>query len=144
MIDIENTIINGIKTGVETAYPGIVVYSDFTETPASFPCIFVAEDNNTTYEGSAVGNVENHARVTYTVNVYTNNKTGKKMLAKKIADTVDGLFIGWKFTRSMMAKTPNIDNSIYRITMRYTAVVAKPILSGDGDSATAMYQIYKS
>lgn len=144
MIDIENKIFDTVKTALVAQYPDIVVYSDYTAAPSKFPCVFLVEDGNTTLERTAIENQENHARITYTVNVYTNNASGRKTLAKDIAKLIDDVFIGLKFSRSMMNKLPNIDESIYRITSRYTAVVGKPVVSGSGSSTTYRYQIYKA
>jgi len=143
MIDIENRVIQIVKTALNTGYPNIPVYSDYTAVPSEFPCVYMVEDANTTYEKSFVDNEENHAKVSYTINVYTNDKNGRKSSAKEIANIIDATMLANKFVRSMMSKTPNIDDSIYRITMRYSAVVGKPVVSGSGEETTYRYQIYK-
>jgi hypothetical protein len=66
----------------------------------------------------------------YEINVYTNDSQGKKTKAKSIANVIDGQMSLMHFTRKFRSQTPNVDRTIYRITMRYSAVVREGILSG--------------
>lgn len=144
MIDIENKVFNDIADAVRskfiTQYPKLTVVGEYIDVPPSFPCITIVEDDNYAYTKSQddVG-IEHHVNVMYSVNIYTNNVNGKKALAKSIADVVDGKMKDLKFTRRMRNQIPNQDRSIYRITMRYSAIVGDARTDKDGNLT---YQIY--
>lgn len=141
MIDIESKVFNDIAIALRQKYNGISVYGEYVEVPSAFPCVTIVMDNNSTYIGSLdERNRENHANVTFTVNVYSNLTSGKKSQAKDIANFVDEMLLDMKFTRSMMSQTPNIDRSIYRITAMYNAVVSSASVDEDGNMT---YQIYR-
>ncbi len=134
MIEVENlvfsTVANAVETAFSTDYPGLVCYGEYVAAPSSFPCVCLVEDDNYRYTNSDDNQLQEHqANLLYTCNIYTNNTDGKKMLAKAIADVVDNTMASMKFPRTMMNQLPNIDRTIYRLTMRYTAVVGEPILT---------------
>ena len=144
MIDIENIVIDTVKNAVmsaySTLYPGLNVQGQSVDVPSGFPCVTVEEIGNTTYEPTQDESlVEHEATVTYAINVYANETSNKKSVAKKIANTVDQTMQGMNFTRLLKTPTPNVDRSIYRITMRYEAVVGTKVGSG----SSAYYPIYR-
>lgn len=140
MIDIENKVFNDIAIPLREKFNGIYVVGEFIDLPNSFPCVTLVEEDNFTYGGSQDTSLkENHANVVYTVNIYSNKTKGKKTEAKEIADMIDGLMQDMKFTRTFRSQIPNTDRTIYRIIMRYSAVVSKGIKDGD----TTVYQIYR-
>lgn len=140
MIDIENKVFNDVATVLRQKFDGIYVVGEYLELPNSFPCVTLVEEDNYTYTDSQDQSLkENHATVVYTVNVYSNKTNGKKSEAKKIADEIDGLMEGMKFTRTFRSQIPNTDRTIYRIIMRYTAVVSRGVKNGN----TTTYKIYR-
>ena len=142
MIDIENLIVDKVNTGLATlkqTYPKLKVVSEYVETMAEFPLVSVVEEDNYTHLGTQDGELADHAvNVMFAVNIYTHGKN-KKSIAKQIASTVDATMLNNLFTRTFMGQTPNVDRTVYRITMRYTAVVAAPVT--DGNNKT--YQMYR-
>ena len=142
MIDIENLIVDKVNTGLATlkqTYPKLKVVSEYVETMAEFPLVSVVEEDNYSHLGTQDAELVDHAvNVMYSVNVYTHGKN-KKSVAKQIASKVDETMLSNLFTRTFMGVTPNVDRTVYRITMRYTAVVAAPIV--DGNNKT--YQMYR-
>lgn len=150
MIDVESLVFSTVADAVETAfatdYPGLVCYGEYVSAPSSFPCVCLVEDDNYRYTNSDDNQLQEHqANVLYTCNIYTNNADGKKGLAKAIAAVVDTTMAGMKFTRTMMEQLPNIDRTIYRMTMRYTAVVGEPITTRtEDDVTTTTYSVYRS
>lgn len=144
MIDIENKVFNELANAVrsefKTEYPNLTVVGEYIDVPPSFPCVTIVEDDNYVYLKSQddVG-IEHHVNVMYSVNIYTNNVNGKKALAKSIADVIDNKMQNLKFTRRMRNQIPNQDRSIYRITMRYSAIVENARIDEDGNLT---YQIY--
>lgn len=140
MISIENYVVNSISEAIAPLladYPSLKVGSMYVDIPTAFPYVSVEEIDNYTYQESHVDLQEEHAIVTYDVNVYANDPS-LKTNAKVIADTVDAAMQNLKFTRIMSGVFPNIDRTIYRYTMRYEAIVQK----GKEDGDTIIYQMY--
>lgn len=136
MIDVESMVLTAVKTAVQTQYPNAKVMSEKLDVPSSFPFISVVEEDNTSYRKTQDDvSKEHHAEVMYEVNVYSNLAKGRKSEAKAIMEIVDNTLQGIKFTRIMKLPTPNKDTTIYRITARYTAVIAEK----NGD----IYQVYR-
>ena len=141
MIDIENLIVNKVNTAVatlKTTYPKLRVVSDYIETIETFPLISIVQSDNYTHlETQDAALVDHAANVAFEINVYANDKY-KKSTAKKVAAAVDAEMLNNLFTRTFMGQTPDVDRTVYRITMRYTAVVW-PVV--DGSNTT--YQMYR-
>lgn len=142
MIDIENLIVTKVNTALtplKQTYTNLKVVSDYIEVNEEFPLVSVVQSNNYTHLNTQDAELEDHAaNVTFEINVYANDSK-KKSTAKMIASVVDEEMLKNLFTRTFMGQTPNVDRTIYRITMRYTAVVAAPVV--DGTSKT--YQMYR-
>lgn len=132
MIDIENKVLSVVREAVLAAYPNAVVYGEYIDAPASFPCVTVTEDTNYTYVYTKDEQLmEHHAEVQYAVNVYSNKQVGAKLEAKAILNIADNAMQSMKFWRTMTRQVPNVDRSIYRMIARYRAVVGEPTQVGD-------------
>ena len=141
MIDIENLVCNNLFQAVNAAYPNAVCYSEYVEIPASFPCVTLYEADNRTYRPSDDEQLADHqVHVMYECNVYSDKQYGKKAEAKEIADIVDLSMQSMKFSRNMRSQIPNQDRTIYRVTMRFEAVVGEPIVNDDGTTTLQMYR----
>lgn len=128
MIDVENIIFTELATALRAAYNGISVYGEYVEVPATFPCVTIVEsDNQVLKQTRDLSGVEHYAKVMYEINVYSNKANGKKSQAKEISNMIDGMMTDLLFTRTFRGQTPNIDRTIYRITLRYEAVVREGI-----------------
>ena len=139
MIDIENLIVDKVNCAVKRCFPEAKVESMFIEQPKTFPFVSVMESDNYTHRPTQDGSLEDHAvNVMYTVSIYANDAQ-KKTTAKRIADIVDDVMLTNLFTRTMRMQVPNLDRSIYRIELRYTAVVAAP----KSDGVVTVYQMYR-
>jgi len=126
MIDIENELFNQIATKLRNKFNSISVYGEYIKSPAVFPAVFIEERGNNVYERTQdSGNIENHARLMYEVNVYSNKQTGKKSECKKIFEVIDNEFASMGFTRTLKEPIANLeDASIYRMVGRYTGVIS--------------------
>lgn len=129
MIDVENIVFNNVEAAVRDAfladYPQLTCYSEYVAAPSGIPSFSLYESNNRTYRRTLDERTsENHARITYMVDVYTNNED-KKTLARQIANVIDMSMQSMNFQRVTMLPTPNMDRSIYRITMRYEGLVER-------------------
>ena len=74
---------------------------------------------------------ENHCKVMFQIDIYTNNKNeiDRLELAESIEETVSDFMIGLGFSRTMSKPIPNVsDMSIYRISMRFEGVIGKDAL----------------
>lgn len=139
MIDIENVIFTRLANAIRTEFSGISVYGEYIETPASFPCVTVVEADNRVLERTRdLSGVEHNARVMYEINVYTNDANGKKAKAKEISNVIDNVMSELLFTRTFRGQTPNIDRTIYRITLRYIGVVSE----NHGTDENALYVMH--
>ena len=127
MIDIESSVFSIVAQAVREKYPKIFMTGEYVMSPSSFPCVSLVEIDNAVYRNSSTNTVEeNHAAVTYEVNVYSNKSTGKKAECKAIIGLIDTQLANLGFTRTMLEPIPNmVEATIYRMLGRYRAVVSK-------------------
>ena len=127
MINVENEIFNIIAKAVRTAYPDAYVVGEYVKSPPQFPCVSIEEIDNSAYERTqSSSSLENHADITYEVNIYSNKPSGKKSECKAIASLIDNELATLGFSRSMLRPVPNVeDTTIYRMLGRYRGVVSK-------------------
>lgn len=127
MIDLENEIFNNVANAIRGEYPDAYVVGEYVKSPSRFPCVSIVEMDNTAYDKTQTsGSLENHADVTYEVNIYSNITSGKKSECKAIASLLDNEFATLGFSRTMLQPIPNGDDAtIYRMVGRYRGVVSK-------------------
>ena len=127
MINIENEIFDVVYNAISNEYPDAFVVSEYVKSPPRFPSVSIVEIDNTAYDRTqSSGSLENHADVTYEVNIYSNKTSGKKSECKAIASLIDNEFATLGFSRTMLQPIPNVDDAtIYRMTGRYRGVVSK-------------------
>lgn len=123
MIDIEPMVFEAVKLAVAP----VKCASSYQDHSTVFPLVTLEEQDNSVYEKTQdSGNIENHARILYEVNVYSNLTNGKKSQARQLIHVVDEAMENLGFVRSYCSPTPNLaDSTVYRITARYRAVVDK-------------------
>lgn len=126
MIDIENEVVTLVYNALQSEGITASVESVTNLNPDKFPTVCVEEIDNYSYGGSADSKSnENHAAVSYEINVFTNDLSGKKQQAKKIIDVIDTKMISKGFSR-FSKTTLSLDNGTkYRIVARYRAYVDK-------------------
>ena len=129
MINIESEVFNIIARVVESEYPDAYVVGEYVKSPPQFPSVSIVEIDNSAYDRTqSSGSLENHADVTYEVNIYSNKTSGKKSECKAIASLIDNEFATLGFSRTMLQPIPNVDDAtIYRMTGRYRGVVSKDL-----------------
>ena len=141
MIDIENKVIDTVFKAVRATYPSAQCYGEYVAVPAAFPCVCLYESSNTTYKRSLDTDLNEHQVVLlYECNVYSDKANGKKAEARNIANIVDAAMQGMKFTRTFMNPLPNLDRTIYRITLRWEAIAGEPITTDGTDITIQMYR----
>lgn len=127
MINVETEIFNIVANAVKTDYPDAYIVGEYVKSPPRFPAVSIEEIDNSVYDRTqSSGSLENHADLTYEVNIYSNKTSGKKSECKAIASLIDNEFATLGFSRAMLQPIPNMDDAtIYRITGRYRGVVSK-------------------
>lgn len=146
MISIEDWVFTAIYNAVKAEYPEAVILGDYLEEVASYPTVTVTEIyNNTLRRMQDEEPVEHYATLTYEVNVYANDRVGKKEVCKDILRIIDGVMFGIKFTKSRQRQLPAIDHSrtVYRMYTRYTGVVDEGTVVTDGETETVTYHTYR-
>lgn len=147
MVDIENYVFTKLEEAIHEQYPEAVVVGDYIEELASFPTITINEIMNATLRRMQDEEpTEHYATVTYEVNVYCDDRLGKKAKCKAILDIVDGVMFGMKFTKGLTRRLPSVNNTrtIYRMYSRYTAVVDEgTVETGEDGEETIVYHTYR-
>jgi len=126
MIDIESELFNKLSVAIKTEYPTAYVTGEYVPAPSSFPCVSIVEiDNYPLVSTQDTSSQENHANLTYEINIYSNKTTGKKAECKAIASLIDSEMLGLGFNRTMLNNILNLnDSTIYRMVGRYRAIVS--------------------
>lgn len=128
MIDIENDIFSKVATALRSTFSGIVVYGEYMDVPAKFPCVTLVEADNRVNQSMRTVNIENAVNVMYEMNVFSNKASGKKAEVKAIASAADEIMESIGFTRTFREQIPNLnDATIYRMVCRYEAVIDKDL-----------------
>ena len=101
-------------------------------SPPKFPAVTIVQQDNSVYQQTMDFDChENHCKVMFQIDIYTNNKNeiDRLELAESIEETVSDFMIGLGFSRTMSKPIPNVsDMSIYRISMRFEGVIGKDAL----------------
>lgn len=125
MIDVENEVFTTIAIALREAYPDIYVTGEKVAAPPAYPCASLEELDNYAYKSSQdSGSNENHANLTYEVQVFSNKANGKKSQCKEIFAVCDREFQKMGFTRTMKQPVPMDDAISYQLIGRYEAVVS--------------------
>ena len=127
MIDVENEIFTTVANALRSVYPDIYMVGEYVKTPSQFPCVSLIEMDNTAYDKTQTScNLENHASVTYELDVYSNKTSGKKAECKKISALIDKEMLALGLSRTMLQPIPNSDDAtIYRMKGRYMGVISE-------------------
>ena len=122
MIDIENKVYTILKTALGN---NVDTSSMYVESPTSFPHVSIMQEDSVTYLPTRDNTCnENHALITFGINIYTE---GNKAAAKSLLGIIDDTMIGMDFERDMVTEIPNEQRGIYRIFVRYLGLISKAI-----------------
>ena len=128
MIEIENAVIDSVSQMLKKRFKlkADAIRSVHLNTPPCFPCVMIYESSNSTLEATCDEQGEHHINVRYTVEVYTNDATGKKQKAKEIASAIDDHLIALGFFRGSKQYTFGTNEStVFVITSSYRGVVGE-------------------
>ncbi len=127
MLDFSNEIYTAFANAVRTAHAGVKTSSEYVRSPAEFPFSSCDEISNTDVQNLFDSSrAEKFARLQYRIQVFSNNKSGKKAEARSIFATGDAVMKGLGFVRTTYTTTPDIyESTIYQITAIYEAIIDK-------------------
>lgn len=127
MIDYEDVIMTAIQTGLnEASLSDVTLFDQTILSPTVFPCVCVENIDNYIYRKTIdSGCNENHAQVSYEVNVYSNKNIDKRADCKRIFAVISNVLTGLGFTRNSMNPVNTNDSTVYRLVGRFSAVVSK-------------------
>lgn len=124
MIDIESYVYSKVVDAITAASITADISGVYVESPEAFPHISIEETSNVNrLDCMGIAASEIKADLLYTINIYTNTAT-KKADAKRIASVVDTAMLGMGFRRSFSGNLPNLERTIYRLTLHYVGTVA--------------------
>lgn len=127
MIDVENYVIDKVAQHVHADTPSAQIYSSHVRTPSVFPCVMIYESSNTTYEDTRTADgIERHAEVRYTIEICTNDTTGKKENAKRLMRVIDDAMQEMGFYRASRQYTFGTnESSVFVALTTYRGLVGE-------------------
>lgn len=122
MIDFENEFVDAVRTAVTAKFSSATVVSEYVPKPSAFPHVYIRETDNASEAATfRLNGGESDARLSYTIDVFSNRKSGKKSECKAVMAAVDDTMQRYNFQRTFCNPFPNEnDASIYRMVARYT------------------------
>lgn len=126
MIDYAGWIYTKLTEKLRESYPKIYTSQDDSTAPPQFPAVTIVQKDNVNYQRTIdCDSKENHVKVMYQIDVYTNGKTDKIQRARAISADISDYLLSLGFNRTMCQPIPNVsDMSIYRISMRFEGVIS--------------------
>ena len=128
MIDCEDELFREVSTALRQQFPGLYITGATIRAAPRFPCVSIVQRGNQVWRnGRDSTHIENFVEVMVEVEIYSNKTEGKKAECKTLAAAVDAILATKGFTRIMLEPLPNLaDDSIYRMTGRYRAIISEP------------------
>lgn len=140
MIDISSKVFDTVYTAVTTVDSTVDVMDVPPELLAKYPSVVVREVGNVPVKSTNTDDcAENYTRISYEINVYTDNKSGAREKATQIFQAFDTAMQNLKFARTMTRRLPNQDRTIYRMYGRYEVIVSAPETVGNN----TVYHMYR-
>lgn len=145
MIDIENLVFDTVYNQLIQAYPNVNITAGYDEQNAIFPTVLIRETNNQPYRASATDDCsENHTRVTFEVEVFSDKENTARSECKELLNAVDDIMQSMKFRRIHKNRPINIDRTVYRQYARYEVIVGKPITYNVGQqNEKTVFHMYR-
>lgn len=126
MIDVESQIYTLVRNAIVAEYPDAKISSTLDLSPSEFPSVSIEEIGNTSLESTITSTSnENHATISYEINVWSIKTAGRKAEAKAILAIADTLLLDLNFIRTNTNPVQIDDGTKYRLIARYSAVVDK-------------------
>lgn len=137
MSRIESLVYTAVRADVLELYDQAYVTGSYTPNIEKFPCVYIHLNEMSVVErGIDTTSIDNQVRVVFTVEVYTDYKSQKKLAAETLFDQVNRTMTGMGFVQTFYSPTPNMDTTIHRITGRFKGIVKY-------DEANDTYRVYQ-
>ena len=147
MIDIENMVFDKVSAGFASTITTIPVNvtAGYDENSAVYPTVVVRETGNAALTKTATDDCsENHARLTYEIEVYSNKIDTGRSECKLLLNTADDIMQSMKFRRIYKSRPINVDRTVWRQYARYEVIVGKPVTYDKGTAnERTVYQMYR-
>ena len=145
MIDIENLVFDTVYNQLSVLHTSANITAGYEETNAVYPAVIVRQTNSQPYRQSATDDSsENHTRVTFEIDVYSDKKDKGRSECKDILADADAIMQSMKFRRVHMNRPLNVDRTIWRQYARYEVIVGKPVVHDVGtENERTVYQMYR-
>lgn len=126
MIDVSTQIYSDLTKLLREDFPDIYTARCKANVTPRFPAVSIVEQNNITYAQTIERSNETYVKLTYYFEIFANDSEIKQQQAEKIRDIINKQMIDWGFIRTLCQPLPNLEDlTIYRINMRYEAVVSR-------------------
>lgn len=148
MIDVENLVFDTVYTALIQQFPNVNITAGYDAQSAVYPVVVVREVNNQPVVSTATDDCsENHTKVTYEVEVYSNKGDTARSECKELLNAVDDIMQEMKFRRVHKNLPVNIHRTVFRQYARYEVIVGKGVttVTGTGDEqvTTTTFQLYR-
>lgn len=140
MISIENFVFDTFYNQLIQMYPDASITNGYDAENATFPSVVLRETGNVAYRNSATDDcAENHARLTYEVEVTSNKEGTARSECRDLLNAADEIMQGMKFFRTYKSRPFNMNRTMYSQSARYEGIVGKPVeINGN-----TVYQMYR-
>lgn len=128
MLDFQRQIFSRLTLYLREKHTKIYTSRNDSAAPPMFPAVTIVQKDNVNYQRTMDACHENHVKVMYQIDIYTNDKKelDRMQLADNISYDISDFMIGLGFNRTLCQPIPNVaDMSIYRITMRFEGVIGR-------------------
>lgn len=145
MIDIESFVFDTVYNQLSVLHPEANISSGYDEKMATSLNVAIRETGNTPYQfGNTDDCAENYSRVTFEVEVTSDDTGEARSKCKAILDDADIIMQSMKFRRIYKSSALNIGRNAFRQYARYEVIVGKPVTvnAGQQDERT-IYQMYR-
>lgn len=140
MIDIEDFVFDTFYNQLILKYPNANITNGYDESFASSLTIIIRETNNVPFRKTSTDEcVENHARLTYEIEVICDEESTGRQKCKAVLNDVDIAAQGMKMARIHKNRPINIDRTRWRQYARYEVIVQK----GQEINGNTVFQMYR-
>ena len=145
MIDIESMVFDYVYNQLHESYPSVNISAGYDEHNAIFPTVVIRQTNSQPYRETATDPcAENHTRLTYEVEVFSDKANTGRSECKQLIIAADDIMQSIKFRRIHLNRPINVDRTIWRQYARYEVIVGKPYVVNEGTAdEKTIYQMYR-
>lgn len=120
MNDVEGFVFTEVAKILRKEFEGVYVTGEYNPVPPSFPAVSIEETDNYLDPMFFDDTDREITGLTYSFNIYSAKKTGRKAEAKAILASIDKVMRSLNFIRYSSGTVDNMaDASIYRLVATY-------------------------